>query len=172
MPPHRHFGLTPNQHSHLDFIPRTARREPIRSRAWMADYGWFFVIGLLYAAGIIAIIIYASTSARSRELYEGQYAQVDPSTRKWFRDQISPKTGGNCCTEADGEYAEEDIRNGHYWARFPKSQGKWIEVLDEVVIHDPNRNGAPVVWWYWDNNPALRGGLELKIRCFAPGGGF
>jgi hypothetical protein len=35
---------------------------------------------------------------------------------------------------------------------------------DEVVIKGPNRVGRPVVWTYWQNG-------EIRIRCFAPGGG-
>jgi hypothetical protein len=42
----------------------------------------------------------------------GQYTNVSSEVREWFRTQKSPKTGGLCCNEADGTYAEEDIRNG------------------------------------------------------------
>ena len=73
----------------------------------------------------------------------GQYNSVSPEVRQWFRSQKSPKTGGLCCNEADGTYAEEDIRNG---------------------VYDPNRNGAPVAWWYFQEG-------KLQIRCYAPGGG-
>src|SRR6478672_4788536 len=40
----------------------------------------------------------------------GQYNSVSPEVREWFRAQKSPKTGSLCCNEADGTYAEEDIR--------------------------------------------------------------
>jgi hypothetical protein len=57
----------------------------------------------------------------------GQYNSVAPEVRQWFRAQKSPKTGGLCCNEADGTYAEEDIRTGVYWTRFdstpPKANG-------------------------------------------------
>ncbi len=95
-----------------------------------------------------------------------QFAQADPQTRQWFRDQISPRTGVHCCDESDGVYAEEDIRDGHYWTRFPQSNGEWMQVPDEVVIKDPNRNGAPVVWWYADIDHGQR---IVKIRCYAVG---
>jgi hypothetical protein len=116
----------------------------------------------------IALIVLVASPAIARD--NGQYAQVDPKIRQWFRSQISPKTGGNCCNEADGVYAEEDIRGEHYWTRFPQSNGKWMQVPDDVVIKDPNRNGAPVVWWYYEINPVSRE-RELKIRCYAVGGG-
>jgi hypothetical protein len=61
---------------------------------------------------------------------------------------------------SDGIYAEEDIRDGHYWTRFEKTNG----IPDEVVIRSPNPNGAPIAWWFYE-------GGNLKIRCYAPGGG-
>jgi hypothetical protein len=91
----------------------------------------------------VALLVLVATPAIARD--NGQYAQVDPKIRQWFRNQLSPKTGGNCCNEADGVYAEEDIRGEHYWTRFPQSNGEWMQVPDDVVIKDPNRNGAPMV---------------------------
>jgi hypothetical protein len=116
----------------------------------------------------IALLVLVASPVIARD--NGQYAQVDPKIRQWFRNQLSPKTGGNCCNEADGVYAEEDIRGEHYWTRFPQSNGEWMQVPDDVVIKDPNRNGAPVVWWYFERNPVSRE-RELKIRCYAVGGG-
>jgi hypothetical protein len=89
---------------------------------------------------------------------------------RWFRSQKSPKTGVICCNEADGVYAEEEVRSGHYWTRFPEPKGEWMQVPDDVVIKDPNRHGVPVVWWYYEMNP-VNGKRELKIRCYAVGGG-
>jgi hypothetical protein len=100
------------------------------------------------------------SDAFARDL--GQYSQVSPSVRQWFRDQKSPKTGMICCTEADGSEAQEDIRNGHYWTTWPAVAPVWYEVPDEVVIRDPNLSGHPVVWVYYEQG-------ELKIRCYAPG---
>src|SRR4029078_5018876 len=77
----------------------------------------------------------------------GQYENVTPDVRAWFRSQKSPKTGALCCNEADGLYAEEDIRDGHYWARW--SGGNCEPVPDEVVIHEANptrRTGRLVVY--------------------------
>jgi hypothetical protein len=36
-------------------------------------------------------------------------------------------------------------------------------VPDDVVIREPNRNGAPVLWWRWNEL-----GRPL-IYCYAPG---
>ncbi|HEY7242865.1 MAG TPA: hypothetical protein VH678_03165 [Xanthobacteraceae bacterium] len=92
----------------------------------------------------------------------GQYNSVAPEVRAWFRAQKSPKTGALCCSEADGIYAEEDIRDGQYWTRWPGHD--WQPVPDEVVIRSGNPHGAPVVWWYVERG-------ETRIRCYAPGGG-
>lgn len=106
-----------------------------------------------------------SSAATARDF--GQYQNVDPATRQWFRSQKNPKTGILCCSEADGTYAEEDIRDGNYWVRF-EARGQtidWMEVPDDTVIRDPNKNGAPVVWWWYEKG-------QIKIRCYSPGAGI
>ena len=95
----------------------------------------------------------------------GQYANVSPEVRQWFRAQKSPKTGALCCDEADGTFAEEDIRDGDYWTRFEQTKGAWMSVPKDVVIHQSNINGSPVVWWYYLNG-------VLQIRCYVPGPGL
>lgn len=130
----------------------------------------------------LAVVAATSFTVPTFARDNGQYAQADPGTREWFRNQLSPKTGGNCCSEADGVYAEEDIRGGHYWARFvalpsidgviTETETGWMQVPDDVVIHDANRNGAPVVWWYYESTSnGVTSTSTLKIRCYAPGGG-
>jgi hypothetical protein len=135
---------------------------------------------LALAASVILLVLFRPLPGHGREFYSGQYAQVDPAIRQWFRDQKSPRTGIPCCSEADGAYAEEDIRDGHYRARFTwrscyarechDLDSGWMDVPDDVVIHDPNRRGAPVVWWFRGSStdpthPAV------GIRCYAPGSG-
>lgn len=129
------------------------------------------------ALGVCAVagVAFAAQQSWGREQYPGQYAQVDPAIKKWFNEQKIPGTDESCCSAADGVYAEEDIRGGHYWTRFVAIQHNygappietdsgWVQVPDEVVIHDPNRHGAPVVWWWLSNGRPV-------VRCFAPGGG-
>ena len=121
-------------------------------------------------AALAAMVVFCSLSAR--ELYPGQYANVDEQTRNWFRNQRVPNNPTMlCCNEADGIYAEEDIRHGHYWTRFKigSYQVEWMQVPDEVVIRAPNRNGSAVVWFvpHWANGNLM----SVDIRCFAPGGG-
>jgi hypothetical protein len=84
----------------------------------------------------------------------GQYNSVSPEVRQWFRSQKSPKTGGLCCNEADGTYAEEDIRNGVYWTRFELTGGEWIAVPADVVIKALTETVLP-----------SRGGISKKESC-------
>lgn len=100
----------------------------------------------------------------------GRYAEAKPELRQWFRSQVSPATGISCCSEADGEFAEEDIRYddngvGHYWTRW-SAHPAWMEVPDSVVIRTPNTWGRPVVWWGKDNISNI-----YFIRCYAVGSG-
>lgn len=120
------------------------------------------LLGLLCTAGGPAFAV-----------WRPEYAQLySPEEREWFRSQRNPQTGSLCCSEADGTYAEEDIRGNEYWTRFefrrsagaePERTG-WVKVPPECVIHNPNRHGAPTVWWYWNGEPG--------IRCYAPGAGL
>lgn len=120
------------------------------------------------AFGLLALtLLTAPALARDPD---GIYAQRNDPKSQWYRNQQSPKTGGNCCSEADAVTVDEDIRYdakgvGHYWARWDRSGG-WMQVPDDVVIKGPNMNGAPVVWWIYTDN-----GSEgaISIRCYAPG---
>lgn len=148
-------------------MPHYLRRAPTPFVDSMIVLG-ISIVPLIYF-GVLWLAIIFATSARGAEHYPGQYAQVDPEMRRWFRNQMSPKTGGSCCSEADGTYAEEDIRGDHYWTRFPASNGVWVQVPEDVVINAPNRNGAAVVWWYFEASTD-DGSMVLKVRCYAPGG--
>src|SRR5262245_52875553 len=116
--------------------------------------------------GVVALwLVLLGDASHAREQYPGQYKDVPKDVQEWFRSQRSPRNGAQCCTEADGVYAEEDIRNDRYWVRFKPclawlscAATDWTPVPPDAVIHDPNRNGAPVVWWYME-------GSQYKIRC-------
>jgi hypothetical protein len=112
-----------------------------------------------------------------------EMAQLSPEERRWFRQQRitrGPAKGNSCCSEADGTYAQEDIRDGHYWTRFhygsyneigakvDAGETDWMEVPDDAVLDTPNRHGSPAVWYYWAKNTDEK----PSIRCFAPGALF
>ena len=104
--------------------------------------------------------------AESRELFPGQYSQVEPHVQQWFKSQKVPDGAGKgalCCNLADGTLAEEDIRGESYWTRWPGQD--WIPVPPETIIYNSrNPNGSPVVWWGYEDG-------KTRIRCFVPGGG-
>jgi len=114
-------------------------------------------------SAIRTVLVLAVLSLPAFARDNGQYQNVSPDIRQWFRDQKSPKTGMICCSEADGNEAQEDIRDGHYWATWPSVAPSWYQVPDEVVIRGPNKTGHPVIWTYYERG-------EVKIRCYAPGG--
>lgn len=147
-----------------------------------------FLLGLTFM-----LMAYDFVYARWRP----EYAQNSPEIQRWFREQTVPPSpaypsgGGYCCTDADGEAVEEDIRNGQYWVKAggtvyatdkktyemgtgqelapPDGMDKdgWVPVPDAVVIKEPNKFGRPVVWWYRGINPD--GTWKMSIRCYAPG---
>lgn len=104
--------------------------------------------------------------------WKPEYAQLSPEMRQWYRDQKNPHTKVPCCSEADGVQAREDIRGEHYWVRFEARgiDSDWMQVPDEAVIKGANRNGAPIVWYYFDNG--MQTLANLRVRCFIPGAGL
>ena len=126
------------------------------------------IFGFLLATFLLLGVI---TPADAREQYPGQYDNVDATVKEWFKSQKSPKTGGLCCSEADGDMVEEDIRDGVYWVRSQKTidnakiyrlDTEWLRVPDEVIIKEPNKLGRAAAWYVFQNG-------RLEIRCFAPG---
>ena len=117
-------------------------------------------------ATLAAMMLFCPGSA-ARELYPGQYAGVPTETQRWFRSQKVPggeQKGAFCCNEADGVYAEEDIIQDRYWTRWRIGDAltAWQPVPPEAVIPLANRNGSPVVWYWFQNG-------QMKIRCYSPG---
>lgn len=123
---------------------------------------------------VLFLLVSASAFARNN----GQYAQNNP----WWQDQLAPMTKQPCCSQADGVYAEEDIRKGddggsHYWVRWViVNPGKadieipWMQVPDDVIIYNSKSpQGHPVVWW---SATESLGKQIFKIRCFVPGVGI
>ncbi len=143
----------------------------------------------------IAGSLFLPTALYAREQYPGQYAQAP--NRDWFnRQQVpaGPMRGQSCCSNSDGVQAEEDIREGVYWARFDiamfnesgepimQEHVTWMPVPAEAVLKGPFRPPAPVqpvVWWAGDWANIGEGKIKhrengqpvVHIRCFKPGAG-
>jgi hypothetical protein len=126
---------------------------------------------------IIAVAATIATGAAAH--WKPEYAQMyTPQELDWFKRQKVPggsAKGTSCCSVADGTFALEDIRDGHYWTKFhyttstgeegegtEQHETDWVQVPDEVVIDGPNLNRAPAVWYYFENG-------KPKIRCYSPG---
>jgi hypothetical protein len=85
-----------------------------------------------------------------------------PGLDSWYSGLRSGK--GPCCggpsvdaTTLDGP--DWETKDGHYRVRI---EGEWIDVPDDAVLNEPNRDGRTLVW-------PLRGYLGITIRCFMPG---
>jgi hypothetical protein len=130
---------------------------------------------IVYIALILALVQPAFAIWRTEMAQE-----FTPQERDWFKQQLVPgggSKGSRCCDESDGTFAQEDIRDGHYWTRYHyryysgvgvarEGDTDWVPVPDRAVIHEPNRHGAPAVWYFF------AGGTEPQIRCYAPGAGL
>lgn len=116
---------------------------------------------------LVLILLVAPALAHN----DGRWNDVDPKIRQWLKDQRVPNgpfKGTSCCSEADGEEVQEDIRDGHYWIKgghFPD----WTPVPDEAVIHGPNEWKQPITWWTLSGSWAQ---VPVVIRCYAPGAGI
>lgn len=82
----------------------------------------------------------------------------------------------NCCSSADGDFSEEEIRyeNGeaNYWTRSRKSNGVWHKVPNEALIRGPNKIGVPIVWWRGATYEQRGDQSDLSVACYAPGSGL
>ena len=120
--------------------------------------------------------------APAHAVWRAEMAQeFAPEDGRWLRNQHVPAgngKGNSCCNEADGTYAQEDLRGDHYWVRYhfryyrgdgtmAEGDTDWMPVPDDAVIHDPNRHGAPVVWYFFAGDPQ-----HPQVRCYAPGAGL
>lgn len=97
----------------------------------------------------------------------GQWNNLDPQTREWFRSVRSPH-GVPCCDIADGHRTDYDIRGDGYWIPNPLKPGKdnWIHVPSEAVVYNAGNPVGEAVVWY-----VPQGDDTYYIRCFVPGGG-
>jgi hypothetical protein len=131
---------------------------------------WLIAIGLLllsFGLGGLA------------KAHDHTMTQYTPKERSWFEQQRVPvddrNTGGGgaaCCSLNDGDFVEEDIRDGKYWIRCaldsPCPLKEWTEVPDEKVIKEPNKLGRSAVWWDQQRVNGSPVG-PYQVRCFAPG---
>lgn len=88
----------------------------------------------------------------------GQYENVPPDIRAWFKGVIAPN-GVPCCDISDGHRTEYDYREGAYWVPI---EGRWMQVPAHAIIRDRGNPVGEAVVWYVHH----RGGII--ISCFVP----
>jgi hypothetical protein len=113
-----------------------------------------FAIRLLCAAAFAAPLLYHGTV---QAMDDGRWAQSP--LKPWFDSLKSKK--GFCCSVADGQETEYEMRDNHYWAPI---DGIWQPVPEEAVIVEPNKVGRAMKWIYMENG-------QKRFRCFLPASG-
>lgn len=138
--------------------------------------GWFYfaiVVIAGYLAVLYAPLFIGAAHGHDNHREWSQEAQNNPAIQRWWQDQRipgGPQQGMNCCDEADGVFAEAEIRDDKWFVRFQIHNGVqvgWTEVPKEAVITTPNMYGSAVVWYgarYTNGNL-----IDIFVRCFIPG---
>lgn len=104
---------------------------------------------------IVALLLVTPCLTLARD--DGRYAQSP--LKQWFDSLRSAK--GPCCSDADGEETEWEMRDGSYWAPI---DGVMTRVPDSALLTQPNKAGKAMKWLYYENG-------EKVFRCFIPGSG-
>jgi hypothetical protein len=92
----------------------------------------------------------------------GQYAQVDPGVREWFRSRTD-RRGINCCDTSDGARLDDpEWECSDADTCQVRLDGRWTKVPTEAILTGRSAVGYAVVWRWYD----LKG---AHIRCFQPG---
>jgi hypothetical protein len=113
--------------------------------------------------GLVALMgIALSTTAFPKAGPEWAQLNMSPQQKKWFNEQVKPGTKAPCCSAADGEEVQEDIREGVYWILSKTTRGEWLRVPPESVITEPNRWGQPLAWFRHESGKPF-------VYCFSPG---
>lgn len=124
---------------------------------------------------IIIVVIAITTWGLEARAHDWQHDQYAQDNRPWLEKQRRPGTQLSCCSSADYDFVDEELRSdGHYWIQSAKTGSKWIQVPHEAVINDPNHHGRAAAWFRWegangDYSTAPRPDLKVTVFCFAPG---
>jgi hypothetical protein len=109
---------------------------------------------------VLGFVLAASAALTSAAFAfdNGQYNDVPPDIRAWFRNVLAPN-GVPCCDISDGHRTEYDVRNGAYWVPI---DGEWMLVPERAIIRNAGNPVGEAVVWYVHH----RGGII--ISCFVP----
>ena len=100
----------------------------------------------------VALLAIVSTLTGTALAFDnGQYDNVPPDIRAWFKAVTAPN-GVPCC----------DISDGHRSAYWVPIEGQWMAVPERAVIRDRgNPIGQAVVWYVHHRG-------NIIISCFVP----
>jgi hypothetical protein len=103
-----------------------------------------------------------------------------PDLTNWFMS-LHSKHGGLCCDGSDAmhlsnvEWTTPNNSSRHYRVKIPVNakaydrarqsdevETMWVDVPDDAVINDPNKEGTALVW-------PTYGYQGAAVRCFMPG---
>lgn len=106
-------------------------------------------------AGALTLALMTHASAFDN----GQWNDVDPHTREWFRSLKSP-SGIPCCDTSDGKRTSWRASDKGYEVLI---EDQWIPVPPEaVILRKDNPTGESIVWYGHQNGKPF-------IRCFVQG---
>jgi hypothetical protein len=116
-------------------------------------------VKLIIIAGVISLVCVTQVNAFD----SGQYQNLDPKIRDWFKS-VRSKNGVPCCDIADGHRTTwRGTSEGGYEVPIA---GEWRKVPPEaIVLNAGNPTGEAIVWY------VRQGENVYLIRCFVPGGG-
>ena len=107
---------------------------------------------------ILVIVLFLASMHGASARDDGRWAQSP--LKEWFDGLRSGK--GSCCSDADGEETDYEMRDGSYWAPI---EGVMTRVPPEALLTVPNKAGKAMKWLYLENG-------KLVFRCFIPGAGL
>lgn len=115
---------------------------------------------------IFFILLLVCSSASARQQYAGQFDDIDPATRMWFKSVKSPH-GVPCCDIADGHKVQfKTDAQGHFYVPIGTTEDPWVLVPPESVVYDAGNPYEEAIVWYVQQGPGA-----IYIRCFVPVGG-
>ena len=95
-------------------------------------------------------------------LDNGQWNNISPDIRKWFKSVIAPN-GVPCCDISDGYRVEWGASTeGGTFHYIVKIDGIWMGVPDKAVIRNIHNPVGEAIVWY------IKSVDEYRIRCFVP----
>lgn len=139
----------------------------------------FALLPILLVAAAALLVIWLVRPAHSRELYQGQYAQVDTVIADWFRNLMQPDNPSvSCCGPADAYWADSfevdgdkyvaivtDTREDGPLGRQHIPPGTRVVVPNHKLKFDRgNPTGHGVIF--------LGGPQSLSVYCYVTPGGI